>query len=410
MRIIKFVLKFNLRSVILYLYKLSDLLISGLSMYILYIFLPSNIWIISERANCASDNGIIFFKYLNEKHGQLKSYYILDKNSPCIEQVNAIGRVLIRNSFKHKLLFLKCAVIATTEKGIIEPWGCNLYYHFFSFMFPKKLRIFLQHGVSDKDVSYVYGKNVSYFDLFVCSSVREKNFIENTFGYSSHEVVNTGMPRFDKLKFMFREKENIILLAPTWRKYLSHADYNEYEFFLKSDYFVQLDKILNDRNLHELLKKHSFRLIMTTHHGVKNFSKHFKSKSELIQIQTIDDSNISDLLMRSRIFITDYSSLHFDAAYCGNINLYFQHDIEQFMNEHAGQSYFSYKRDGFGKVAKDSDELIENIKLILENKQNFTIYENRAEKFFTYKDDKNCERLYELVSMNLKKEYKGRLL
>ncbi len=41
-----------------YIVKGLDMLFTGIIMYILYPFLPSNIWIISERADQAQDNGI----------------------------------------------------------------------------------------------------------------------------------------------------------------------------------------------------------------------------------------------------------------------------------------------------------------------------------------------------------------
>ena len=168
-----------------------DMFFSGIIMYILYPFLHKDVWIISERLDQAQDNGIAFFEYLNKEHTDIASYYLLEKNCPNINYVKSMGKVLIQGTLKHKILFLKSKVIASTEKNMIEPWGSRIFYRIFQRFFPRKLKVFLQHGVTDKDVSSVYGKNVSDIDLFVTVTNVEKEFIKDKFGYNESEIANS---------------------------------------------------------------------------------------------------------------------------------------------------------------------------------------------------------------------------
>lgn len=388
-----------------------DMLIAGIFMYILKPTLPKRIWIISEREDQAQDNGIAFFKYLNEYQKQITSVYLLEKQSKEINNVQKIGKVIIKGTLKHKLYFLKSEVVASTEKNIIEPWGSRIFYGKFSKFFPKKLKVFLQHGILDKDVSEVYGKSVSDIDIFVSSTDEEKAFIKEKFGYEENEIANVGICRYDQLLKYKNEhnKENIILYMPTWRRYLfdlANTD-NEYikkakKEFLESHYYKTIQNLLNDETLEEMLKGENLEFVFITHHGMNKLGELFSAASNNIKIYKSEDIKIAELLARSRMFITDYSSVHFDSAYIGNINLYYQFDKETFFKEHAKESYFEYERDGFGDVVKEKDELLEKIReTINTNYKRSEKYSNKVQRFFKYKDENNCERLYNLIEKQL---------
>lgn len=388
-----------------------DMFFSGIIMYILYPLLPKEIWIISERADQAQDNGIAFFRYLNKEQSQITGVYLLEKGCKEIKNVSKIGKVVIKGTLKHKLYFLKSTVVASTEKNIIEPWGSNIFYSKFAKFFPKKLKVFLQHGILDKDVSEVYGKKVSYIDLFVSSTDKEKQFIKDKFGYNEEEIANVGICRYDQLMKYKREciKENIILYMPTWRRYLFDLANTDLRYlerakkeFLKSDYYNTIQELLNDKKLNEILEKEQFKLIFIMHHGMNKLGDLFKVFSNNIKIYKSEQVKIMETLAKSKIFITDYSSVHFDSGYIGNVNIYYQFDQEKFLKDHAGKSYFEYDRDGFGNVVREKDELIKKINEIIkkDNKRDEK-YFKRAQTFFKFHDENNCSRLYESIKKRL---------
>jgi CDP-glycerol glycerophosphotransferase (TagB/SpsB family) len=394
-----------------YILKGLDMIFTGIIMYILYPFLPKNIWIISERADQAQDNGIAFFEYLNREHKEVNSFYLLEKNCKEMGGAKKIGNVLIRGTLKHKIYFLKSKVAASTEKNIIEPWGSRVFYRTFAKLFPKKLKVFLQHGITDKDVSAVYGKAVSDIDLFVTTTKSESKFIKEKFGYKKSEIANVGFCRYDKLMNANNkiEDENIILYMPTWRRYLFDLADKDLDYvdkarkqFLKSDYYNTIQDLINDKKLNKLLEENDFKFIFVTHHGINALSDLFKTNSENIKICKSEEIKIAQLLAKVRLFITDYSSIHFDSAYIGNKNIYYQFDREVFFKEHAGKSYFNYENCGFGPVVYKKNDLINEISRYINNIKEDK-YIKRANDFFEFKDENNCFRLYELIKSKLDK-------
>lgn len=386
-----------------------DMIFTGIIMYILYPFLPSDIWIISERAEQAQDNGIAFFEYLNREQKNINSYYLLENNCKEISNVQKIGKVLIRGTLKHKILFLKSKVVASTEKNIIEPWGSRVFYRIFARLFPRKLKVFLQHGITDKDVSAVYGKAVSDIDLFVTATQVESKFIQEKFGYNRDEIAEVGFCRYDKLANINDtiNNDNIILYMPTWRRYLfdlANKD-NGYlekarEEFLNSQYYKNIQQLINDDKLKRLLEENKYKFIFVAHHGMNKLSDLFISSLKNVEIYTSEEVKIAQLLSKSKIFITDYSSIHFDSAYIRKKNIYYQFDKKEFFEEHAGKSYFSYEDNGFGPVVENKDELINEINNLIINSQD-NVYLKRAEEFFQFNDKNNCFRLYKLIRNKL---------
>lgn len=389
-----------------------DMIFTGIIMYALYPFLPKDIWIISERLDQAQDNGIAFFEYMNSNQSQITTYYLLQKDCNKIENVQSIGKVLIQGTFKHKIIFLKSKVVASTEKNMIEPWGSNIFYKFFQRVFPKKLKVFLQHGITDKDVSSVYGKNVSNIDLFVTATKVEKEFIEEKFGYKNDEIGNVGFCRYDKILNLKEnlEKENIILYIPTWRrnlfnlskihdkKYIEEARKN----FIKSEYYKTIQDLINNIKLNHILEKYNYKFIMVTHHGINELADILNTNFSNIEIYKSEEVIIQQILVKSKIFITDYSSIHFDSAYIHNKNIYYQFDEKEFYKNHAGKSYFNYVRDGFGPVVTTKEDLISVIEKSINDNCEENKYTDRIDKFFQFKDGNNSKRLYELILSKLK--------
>lgn len=392
-----------------YIISFIDMIFCGLLMYILYYWLPSDIWIISERLDQAQDNGLAFFEYLNERHPEINSYYLLNKGCNKISKVSKIGRVITKNSLRHKLYFLKSCVVLSTEKNMIEPWGSNIFYKYFSRVYPNKIKVFLQHGILDKDISHIYGKKVSNIDIFVTSSKAERDFVIEKFGYLSSEISNTGISRYDKLIEDSTQKRNLILYMPTWRRYLINLGINNKIYidkmkssFLKSDYYREIDNLLHSNVLYNLLEENDYEFIMIGHHAMNELINEFKVSNKKIKIYKSEEVEIRKMIKSAKIFITDYSSTHFDSAYVGNINLYYQFDKYQFIEEHAGESYFNYEEQGFGKISTNLEELLQQIKKSIERDGcREGIFSKRVEDFFEFDDGRNSERLYYLLRKKL---------
>ena len=78
--------------------------------------------------------------------------------------------------------------------------------------------------------------------------------------------------------------------------------------------------------------------------------------------------------------------------------IYFQPDYKEYREKHMPEGYFDYKKDGFGKVCETTNELYSQLEYYLKNDYKIEKkYNDRMNNFFTIKDNKNCERIYELL-------------
>ena len=108
--------------------------------------------------------------------------------------------------------------------------------------------------------------------------------------------------------------------------------------------------------------------------------------------------NIYNLILKSSLLVTDYSSIFFDFSYLKKPVIYTHFDYDVYRNNDVPKGYFDYKKDGFGPICFDLNCTVTNIILKFQNncflERKYII---RIEKFFKYHDDNNCERLYSAI-------------
>ena len=96
--------------------------------------------------------------------------------------------------------------------------------------------------------------------------------------------------------------------------------------------------------------------------------------------------------------ITDYSSVFMDFSYMKKPVIYYQFDYEDYRKSHFSEGYFIYSEDAFGDIMKEQELLTEKVIKYCEN--NYEIenkYFNRMNLFFELCDDKNCERIFDIL-------------
>jgi len=90
--------------------------------------------------------------------------------------------------------------------------------HFFRDLFNYRL-VYLNHGLMLDRLDYELNKSAENIDrLCVVSPLETKGLIKKSYGYQPHEIVETGFARYDGL---VSKPTRQLLLAPTWRYYLS---------------------------------------------------------------------------------------------------------------------------------------------------------------------------------------------
>ena len=253
-------------------------------------------------------------------------------------------------------------------------------------------KIFLQHGIIKDDLPQLYQEKTK-LDMFVCGAKPEYDFIRSEFHYKNGEVKYTGLARYDALNEY--STENQILIMPTWRMYFNNQTDEEIE---QSVYVKAWNDILSDGRLIEKLKERNLTLFFYPHYEMQKHISLFKSSSEHVVIADFASYDVQDLLKKSKLLITDYSSVFFDFAYMLKPCIYYQFDVKDFTEQHYGKGYFDYEKDGFGKAVSDSETLIEEIVKIIN--RNFKLeeqYSSNIRRFFQKHDANNCQRIFKEI-------------
>ena len=369
--------------------------------HILKLFKRKDIWLISDRTMVANDNGMHLFKYVTEHNKKDEVYYVLNSKSKDYENMKKIGKVIPHGSFKYKMYFLlsKYVISSQADAWVYNPFGKS--YNFYKDLFHFKL-VFLQHGITQNDISdwlNVYSKD---FSMFVTAAKGEYDSIVNgkDYGYGPDIVKLTGFPRYDNLK---DDSKKQIAFMPTWRQSIAGKndvtsgirEYNEN--FKNSDYFKFYNDLINDEKLLSAMRKGGYKGIFVIHPShMKNY-KDFQG-NDVFEV-TKGFADYQKIFKESNLLVTDYSSVHFDFAYMNKPVVYTQFDKENFYAGHIYEAgYFSYDNDGFGPVTYNYDDsLKEIIKIINNDCKMDKKYKDRVSKFYKYRDTNNCKRVYENI-------------
>ncbi len=178
---------------------------------------------------------------------------------------------------------------------------------------------------------------------------------------------------------------------PTWRDWLVQDEDN----FKHSDFFKYYYKLLNDKDLSDFLISHNIVLKFLPHiEMLRRYGDYFKSELPNIEIVDSHTESIQDLIKSSSLLVTDYSSVAFDFAYLNKPIIFFQFDVEEYMNQRG--AFINFNKDLFGDRCKDYEELKTSlIKTVENNYSNNPFYRERANQFFDFHDDENFLRTYQ---------------
>jgi CDP-glycerol glycerophosphotransferase (TagB/SpsB family) len=348
-----------------------------------------DLWLIAERKTEARDNGFHFFKYMTENHGEINAAFIIEKNSPDYERINRLGRVIEPNSFSHMLAFVCARVRISTHYMSCAPDT----YRFavlkkYGLVFGRD--VLIRHGITSNDLKELHYPNARV-DMLVCSSVPEYENMKTTYGHPNGVVQRLGLCRYDRLLTPHRVKRQILIM-PTWRYFLKNLSDED---FVKSEYYNQFLRLLNDEKLIAVLEKYDYELVLYLHYELQPYSELFKPMSERVRVLKKDKADVQDLLMSSAMLITDYSSVFFDFAYMSKPLAYLRFDEERFYATQYGRGYFDCRTDGFGPVFYDAAQAAEHIRQKIEYGMCVDDeYARRAERFFGERTANHCEKTY----------------
>ncbi len=358
-----------------------------------------NLWLLTDNGVEGSDNGFVLFKYICENHPEQDAVYAIGKKSIDREKVLRVGRTVNYGGFMHWVLYITARVNISSQKSGKPNYAvCNLLeIHLGLF----KNRVFLQHGVILTDIGFLYKENAK-FSLFVTSTEREWDYVNQNYGYTDGEVRLLGLPRFDTLHDL-KVKKNQILIMPTWREWLGTAALSknterDVRAFRDTDYYKNWSSLLQSERLNNLCEEMGLEVKFYLHRDAQRFADCFKTAGEHITVCKYPEYTADRLLKESAFMVTDFSSVQIDFAYMKKPLAYFHFDYEDYSNLQYGRAYFEYEKDGFGPSFKAADDIVDYIKLSAENgfirEEKYAL---RHKEFFTLYDRENCKRCFEAI-------------
>lgn len=366
-------------------------------------------WVLMDRLHDASDNAEAMFKHLRREEPGVNAWFVLEQGSPHWERLVREGyqdRMVAHGTTEWRVLMMHCRHLLSShaDLAVTAPEEIKEIRHL-DWRFT-----FLQHGVIMFDLSNWL--NAKRLDTLVTSTAGEYHSIagdESQYTVTTREVALTGMPRWDKLLEMSRGYQgaarDLILVAPTWRKWLlppivpgsqkRPLDLSA----LETDFFRSWKAFLTDERLERLADEHGLSVGFIPHPNLQPLLGHLDLPAH-VQALTYADNNIQELISRARLMVTDYSSIAFDAAYTNRPVCYFQFDTEQMLEgSHVGsRGYFEFDQDGFGPVAHTVDDVIRDVRRVIEaGPDPMPEYAARMESTFLNRDGGCCARVVEAV-------------
>ena len=358
-----------------------------------------NMWLLCDNKNEARDNGYWLFKYICEQHPEQDVVYAISKKSPDYNKVKSLGKVVNYGTLNHWILYLSAEKNISSQKGG-KPNAAVCYVMEVNRII-KNTRIFLQHGIIKDDMPFLHYKN-TMMRMFVCSTKRETDFVKEKYGYPDGYVKQLGLCRFDNLhdsKTVPRQ----ILLMPTWRNWIAAPtsasdEIEDVSDFRNTEYFRAWSEFLSSERLKKILKDNNLNMIFYPHRDMQKFIGYFNVNNEYITVAAWPEYDVQTLLKESEYLITDFSSIAMDFAYMKKRLMYYQFDYEDFRHGQYPEGYFSYEKDGFGKVCYNLNDALDEFECAVSDKfKNPEKYISRQNEFFDLYDANNCERNYKAI-------------
>ena len=246
--------------------------------------------------------------YMTEDEIIYNDFFINNENHfsffPIIFEKNINGDFL--EKYLEILLKLR-AVVAVDHFYSID----NLFYNIEYITY-----IFLGHGVSYFK-QYLYNNYLSNkrFDKIVIPPSEVIISIAKKYGWKDTNIIKLGLPRWDYYNItgynyynfvLELNNNNCIFLMFTWRKVKKGKEISN--FYLNNTF-----NLLNNEKLNMKLIEKNITIFYTYHHSLKGKKKLNLLKSKNIKI--INQTQISEIIKKSNLIITDFSSIVFENFY-----------------------------------------------------------------------------------------------
>ncbi len=361
-----------------------------------------NIWLFEEKYTEARDNAYHLYVYVKKEHPEIRSFYVIKKDSVDERKIDKYGTTIHADTLKHYIYWIGSKYSISSQPYGAAPNPREWLKKFQKWCRKDQKVVFLQHGITYNNLPSL-DYHLTDFALFSCTALPELKYIREGLHYPKEKAQLLGFCRYDQL--VDNKARKIVLIMPTYRKWLAsrHTDLDateaEMKDFIESDFYHCYSEILTNKLIQQCAERNGYKIIFYLHYSLQSYTQAFLScNNHIVEVADRRHFDVQQLLKDSSVLITDYSSVFFDFAYMGKPEIYYQFDKDLFYGKHYKKGYFDFHRDGFGPVFTKSNELVKYLIELIENGcNNSQQYLDRIQSFFPYRDAQNCERTYNAI-------------
>ncbi len=317
-----------------------------------------------------------------------KCYFVIDKNALDYQRIKQDPRVIRKFSLRYYWrLYNANYFIAPEAPTHITLFDSNNKYLRWNLI--RHPFVFLQHGIiylkpMEKRSTFAKGRG-GQFSYIVVSSEKEKAVVSEMFGVSFRRILKTGLLMLDKCEYKHinQNSPDKITVMLTWKPYEKYLDN-----FEDSTYYQDVCQVYN--MLLKYVDRSQINIVPHPH------TRDFMLTTDLHDL--VWTKPISEALVETKLLITDYSSVCWNAFYQGGGVVFYQPDLAEYENyvgkliphdnEYVGFRVFNIN-DLEAVIAQGITD--SHIQL-----QHFRTeeYERRYATVNEFHDGKNGERLY----------------
>jgi len=362
--------------------------IINLPLYYISYLLPKNknVWIFgSWFGEKYADNSKALFEFVNKHDKEILAVW-LTQSKTVFRDLNQKG---LNVYYTYSLFGYYYSDIA---KFIFVSTGMHDVNRFVS---SNNIKVQLWHGtplkkimnddklVIDKKKSHTLKQiftpfNTIKYQYLLSSSENINNHLISAFGNKIKNIIVEGYPRNDML-FGINNKEKTITFLPTHRGEGEGGIQNIFQSFDSNEF----DSFLEKRSCRLLIKPHFYDLNNIT-----------LETTEHINILK-EDVDLYQLLSKTDILITDYSSVYFDFLLLDRPVIFTPFDIKEYINKDR-QLYYDYNEVTPGPKCKNWDEVLIELDKILKSEDGYKKERQQVNDYFNkYKDGNSSKRVYE---------------
>ncbi|WP_371069555.1 CDP-glycerol glycerophosphotransferase family protein [Sediminibacillus sp. JSM 1682029] len=313
----------------------------------------------------AAESGFELFKYSVKQNAN--SIYILDKNNPLFKEIKEKypKNLFAKNSFlAFYYIFLARSFISS---DLVTHVQRRLYDN--DSLLKKKIlqnkyKFFLQHGVSLATNLFergYYNKKVPIApDYIIVNSEFEQELFRKNTQYTKEELIISGLPNIDLYVNSRKLPKTDITFLLTWRpwdltgKIEKGSYFDRYLSFIKE---VQSADFYKDKRMNIILHPKARIILQEQFPEFYEENKHYFYQGD-----------IKDALLKSKVLISDYSSVTY-MAFAGGSNIVFYWEDKEKCEEEYGSPNILQENIAFGDIAYDFNDLEKLIKCNYLSKQ-----------------------------------------